>query len=957
MDQFLERVMGGIVTPIEQKQMARQFVERWQTAEGNEQREANSYWIELVELLGVSNPTRVLDFERKVQGRRIDVFYEDMGILIESKSRGVDLDKQYQRGKDDGGDKRMVTPYEQAKWYADNMPHSIRPRWVIVCNFDEIRIHDLDLENPGSDYVSILLEELPQQVHLLSFFVDSSCSRLVREKELSVKAGELVGRLYDEFSKQYKNLADNPIEQRSLNVLIVRLVFLLYAEDAGLMSQHQAFLEYMKKFDASQSRQALIDLFKVLDTPDGSGGTKDERDPYLPENLAAFPYVNGGLFSDEGIIIPQFTDDIRVDLLVESSMKFDWSGISPTIFGAAFESTLNPETRRAGGMHYTSIENIHKVIDPLFLEDLKAELAELEGEKVEKKRFVKLRMFQKKLSELTFLDPAAGSHNFLTETYLSLRKLEMRIIEDLQGNQTSFIDNPILVNIGQFYAIEINEFAVAVGKTALWIAEQQMMEQTQELLPYQEFDFLPLKSITNSHCGNALRMDWNEVLPAEKCSFVIGNPPFYGSSMCSPEQKQEIVDLYGKIKLSNSLDYVSGWYYKACAQISKNDAIRAAFVSTNSITQGEQVYPIWNTLFNRFAVHLDFAWNTFIWDSEASSKAHVHCVIIGFSMSGCERRLYCAETGESKTVENVSPYLRNLPSILVASRARPLCPGHQKMKNGSKPTDGGWYLFTPEEKKSFIASEPSSEKFFRPWVGSEEFINRKERWCLYLRDTDQAELAAMPLVMRRVEAVRDVRLGMGPNSKGKMASKKPPAPTVKSAETPTRFFCDNVQKESYLIIPKVSSERRDYVPIGFMPPNAIASDLVATVEQATIYDFGVLASQTHNAWMRVVCGRMKSDYRYTPGLVYNTFPWPSPTPEQEAAIEGCAQAVLDVRDLFPDKSLADLYDPDKMPAVLLEAHHALDAAVEAAYGVDFGGDEEKIVAHLFKLYAELTDGE
>lgn len=598
---------------IEQKHAAREFVKRWKAMPCVEEEHSRSFWIELLQdVLGVSNATRVLEFERKVKGRKIDVFYEDMGVLVEMKGRGISLDEATVRSKKAGAE----TPFQQAKWYADNLPHSIRPRWIITCNFDEFRIYDL--EHPEDVFTPLLLAEMPERLHLLSFLTNYTNSRLVREQELSVKAGEIVGKLYRAFAGQYKNLETDAHEQRSLNVLIVRIVFLLYAEDAGLLQRHQAFGDYLKSFEAKHMRQALIDLFRTLDTPTA------ERDPYLDADLAAFPYVNGGLFADEGIVIPQFTEGMRVDLVLNASVKFDWKDISPTIFGAVFESTLNPETRRAGGMHYTSIENIHKVIDPLFLDELRTELAAVEGESIERNRKLKLRRFQKKLASISVLDPACGSGNFLTESYLSLRKLENRVIEDLQGDQMGFgLDGdaePIEVSINQFYGIEINDFAVSVAKTALWIAEEQMMEATQEIL-LREFDFLPLKSNSNIREGNALRMNWSEVLPAERCSYIIGNPPFVGASMCAASQKQEIVDLFGKIKLSNSLDYVSGWYYKAAEMMLANAAIKAAFVSTNSITQGEQVYPIWNTLRSRFGIHIDFAWRTFVWNSETAGEA------------------------------------------------------------------------------------------------------------------------------------------------------------------------------------------------------------------------------------------------------------------------------------------------------------------------------------------------
>ena len=492
----------------EQKRAAKAFVERWCALPCVEEEHSRSFWIELLQdVYGLKNATHALEFERKVKGRKIDVFYEDMGVLVEMKGRGIGLDEATVRSKKAGPE----TPYQQAKWYADNLPFSIRPRWIITCNFDEFRIYDQEKERQ-EEYVSLALDELPEQLHLLGFLTDAKNSRIEREKQLSVQAGELVGKLYTQLSKQYKNIETDVHEQRSLNVLIVRLVFLLYAEDSGLMHEKDAVLNYLKDYSADQMRQAVVDLFRVLDTP------VEQRDPYLPDALLAFPYVNGGLFGNDDIVVPQFTDDIRLDLLLEASQKFDWSGISPTIFGAAFESTLNPATRRAGGMHYTSIENIHKVIDPLFLDDLRAELAEIEGEKVEKNRILKLKAFQRKLSSLRIFDPACGSGNFLTESYLSLRKLENRVLESLQGDQMAFgFDQDaasIKVSISQFYGIEINDFAVSVAKTALWIAEEQMMEATQEIL-LQPFDFLPLKSNGNIHEGNALRMDWNDVLPAE----------------------------------------------------------------------------------------------------------------------------------------------------------------------------------------------------------------------------------------------------------------------------------------------------------------------------------------------------------------------------------------------------------------------------------------------------------
>lgn len=919
---------------IEQKRAAREFVKRWKTMPCVEEEHSRSFWIELLQdVLGVPNATRVLEFERKVKGRKIDVFYEDMGVLVEMKGRGISLDEATVRSKKAGAE----TPFQQAKWYADNLPHSIRPRWIITCNFDEFRIYDL--EHPEDVFTPLSLVELPERLHLLSFLTNHKNSRLVREQELSVKAGEIVGKLYRAFADQYKNLETDAHEQRSLNVLIVRIVFLLYAEDAGLLQRHQAFGDYLKSFEAKHMRQALIDLFRTLDTPTA------ERDPYLDADLAAFPYVNGGLFADEDIIIPQFTEDMRVDLVLNASVKFDWKDISPTIFGAVFESTLNPETRRAGGMHYTSIENIHKVIDPLFLDELRTELVAVEGESIERNRKLKLRRFQKKLASIRVLDPACGSGNFLTESYLSLRKLENRVIEDLQGDQMGLgLDGdaePIEVSINQFYGIEINDFAVSVAKTALWIAEEQMMEATQEIL-LREFDFLPLKSNSNIREGNALRMNWNEVLPAERCSYIIGNPPFVGASMCAASQKQEIVDLFGKIKLSNSLDYVSGWYYKAAEMMLANAAIKAAFVSTNSITQGEQVYPIWNTLRSRFGIHIDFAWRTFVWNSETAGKAHVHCVIVGFSIGGGEGLIFDggrSDGASSGRKDVVNPYLVHAPWVILASRKRPLC-DVPALVYGNKPADNGQFVLTTEEKDELLVEEPEALRFIRPYIGAKEYLNGKQRWCIWLLGVDPREYSGMPLISRRVEKVRAFR---------QTSSAKD---TRKRAEAPWEFFRTPVHDVAYLAIPLTSSERRKYLPIGFFGVGTVPSNATSVIPDATAYHFGVLESQFHSAWMRTVAGRLKSDYRYSGDIVYNNFIWPDPTPEQRAAIESCAQGILNAREAHPDATLADLYDPDKMPTDLLTAHKELDDAVEAAYGVAFNGDEEKIVAHLFKLYAE-----
>ena len=946
-----------MASPASKKRDIKAFVERWKELPCVEEEHSRSFWIEFVQqVLGIPDATHFLEFERKVKGRKIDVFYEDMGILVEQKGRGISLDEATVRSKKAGPE----TPFQQAKWYADNLPYSLRPRWIITCNFDEFRIYDLNRED-FEDYVSVSLEELPGQAHLFGFFFDKSNSRLVKEQELSVKAGKIVSDLYHALEGQYKNIETDEHEQRSLNVLIVRLVFLLYAEDAELLQDRQVFGNYLQQFQAPQMRQALIDLFHVLDTPDGKRGTENKRDPYLDESLDAFPYVNGGLFADEDIVIPQFIEQMRHDLILNASIAFDWKDISPTIFGAVFESTLNLETRRSGGMHYTSIENIHKVIDPLFLDGLKAELAEIEGEKVERTRKLKLRGFQRKLAGIKVFDPACGSGNFLTESYLSLRKLENRVLENLQGAQSALgfegENNPIKVDIRQFYGIEINDFAVSVAKTALWIAEKQMMTATEEIL-LQSLDLLPLKSNSNIQEGNALKMDWSDVLPSEQCQYIVGNPPFYGARNQSKEQKAELIEVFHGAKNSGNIDYVAGWYMKA-AEYTEGTHARCAFVSTNSICQGEQVANVWKPIFDT-GIRIDFAHDTFRWANEATEQAHVFVIIVGFSREGGEKTLFHHASPDAQAVvlhpANINGYLLDAPDSFVWNRSKPIC-NVPKIGIGNKPIDGGNYLFEPEEMEAFIETEPGSQAFFHPWLGSNEFIKGKRRFVLWLGELSPKELDRLPECRKRIEKVRRFRL----ESKS--------AQTRKLAEKPTRFHVENMPKGTSILVPKVSSERRRYTPLGFVEPSTFCSDLVFLIPNAGLYHFGVLHSQMHNAWMRVVCGRLKSDYRYSGGVVYNNFPWPGvsagslSTPVEEcvsagtrAEVERCAQLVLDVRDGYPDSTIADLYDLDMMPSDLLSAHKALDVAVESAYGVSFDGDEERIVAHLFRLYADLVGG-
>ncbi|MEE0458168.1 MAG: DNA methyltransferase, partial [Anaerovibrio sp.] len=694
-------------------------------------------------------------------------------------------------------------------------------------------------------------------------------------------------------------------------------------------------------FQPKHFRRALIDLFEVLDTPDNA------RDPYMEKILAEFPYVNGGLFADNHLIIPTFSEEC-VDLILNVACPFSWEGISPTIFGAVFESTLSAKIRRSGGMHYTSLENIHKVIDPLFLNDLQKEyeaIAEIPQPKVQKQ---KLEAFQDKLAGLKFFDPACGSGNFLTETYISLRRLENKVIDRLTKGQIVLgeMASPVKVNIHQFYGIEINDFACVVAKTAMWIAELQMMQETQSIVE-MNLDFLPLKSYVNIVEGNALRRDWQEVLPPSQCNYIMGNPPFVGYSLQSKEQKADMLDIYvdekGKsYKTAGKIDYVAGWYFKA-AEYMQNTDVRAAFVSTNSITQGEQVAAVWKPLYDRFGIHIDFAWRTFIWNSESNEKAHVHCVIIGFGCSDNNHMKNLYELSSPKMVKDINPYLVEGKPVFIEARRKPICDVPVFVR-GSQPTDDGNFIFTAEEKNVFLAKEPQAEKFIRPFMMGKDFIDRKPRYCLWLVNALPQDIRKCPEVMKRVTAVREFRLN----------SKKPA--TQRKADTPTLFDEVRDSKTNYIALPKVSSQNRRYIPMDFLSHNIIAGDKLFMLSEVSLYHFGVLMSNVHMAWMRVVAGRLKSDYSYSNTVVYNNFPWPTPTDAQKAKIEKTAQGILDARAKYPDSSLADLYDEVLMPPELRKAHQANDRAVMEAYG--FWGKlntESECVAQLMKMYQKLVD--
>ena len=913
---------------------AKAFAAKWK-GQGYEKGQTQQFWMELLQkVYGVNDPFSFIEFEGQVKNLSstsfMDAYIASTKVLIEQKSIKVDLGEGIRQS-----DGSILTPFEQAKKYVVDMPLSKHPRWVVTCNFREFRVYDM--EKPLGDPEVITLDELEKEYYRLQFLVDDTKEMLKKEEEVSMAAGRIIGEIYDAFRAEYVN-PDDPHTLRSLNILCVRLVFCLYAEDAGLFNTHTQFHDYLVKFKpgTGEMRRALIDLFEVLNTKE------EERDPYLLDDLKAFPYVNGGLFVDKNIEIPRFNDKIANLLLKHGSEDFDWSLISPTIVGGIFESTLNPETRRKGGMHYTSIENIHKVIDPLFLVDLKAELADIKADSQEKRRIARAKAFQDKLAGLNFLDPACGSGNFLTETFLSLRRLENEVIRIIYKGQMmmgAFV-NPIKVSIGQMYGIEINDFAVSVAMTALWIAEAQMLAETEKIVQI-DLDFLPLKSYTNIHEGNALRMDWNEVVPASKMNYIMGNPPFVGYAYQSKEQKSDLAEVCPEC--GKNIDYVVGWYYKS-ARLMAGTSIHAALVSTNSITQGEQVAVVWKPLFEKLNVRIEFAHRTFRWDSEAALQAHVHCVIIGFSMKdvavmGKKPRLY--ENNSVTEASNISPYLLDAPTIFIDRRTDPLCDVPSFVR-GCQPTDDGNLILTEEERDELISREPQAEQFIRPFMMGKDFIQRKPRYCIWLLGADPSLLRKCPLVLQRVERVRDFR------------EKSTKAATRAKADTPTVF--DEIREPStdYVALPKVSSEKRQYVPIDYLSQEVIPGDKIYFLQDATLYHFGVIMSIVHMAWFRVTCGRLEMRYSFSNTIVYNNFPWPQVTNEQKNRIAVTAQAILDARLLYPNSSLADLYDDLTMPAELRKAHRANDAAVMEAYGFRKDMTEPEIVAELFKMYQEMT---
>lgn len=919
------------MTEKQQSIAAGQFARQW-ADRGYEKGESQVFWLTLLrDVYGVEKPEEYISFESKVvldHTAFIDGYIPSTKVMIEQKSVDKDLAKAIKQS-----DGSLLTPFQQAKRYSSELPYSKRPRWIITCNFKEFHVYDT--EYPNSEPQIVELKNLGKDFHRLKFIVDTASDHVVKEVEISIKAGEIIGEIYVALLRQYGANDDRML--RMLNILCVRLVFCLYAEDSGVF-QHDLLARYLKEYDVRQTRRALIDLFRMLNTP------TECRSPYDDELLKQFPYTNGGLFAEE-IEIPQFTQELR-DLLIEkASLKFDWSEISPTIFGSVFESTLNPESRRSGGMHYTSVANIHKVIDPMFLDELtnrfESMQAELKTASIKKRR-EKFGAFQDELASIVIFDPACGSGNFLTETYLSLRRLENRVIREIYGGTQligySDADSPIKVSINQFYGIEINDFAVTVATTALWISESQMLAETEDIIN-KEIDFLPLHHYSNIREGNALQFDWSDCVPKNRLTYIIGNPPFVGARYMSKAQKSDLLKVFGgKWHGAGDLDYVSCWFKKSFDLI-KHTRARAALVSTNSISQGGAVANLWKPLFLD-GLSIDFAHTTFRWDSEALQKAHVHCVIIGFS-NGFRGEKYIYTNGIKKTAKNINGYLCDAPDSFIEKRMTPVS-GVPQIRLGGQALDDGNLIVTESEMENLLNTTPSLSKYVKKYMMGKDFINRSPRYCFWFSGVNPAELRGSSEIVERISKVKAFR------------QKSDRSGTKKAAETPWLFGTVYECRGMYVAIPKVSSERRRYIPIDYLSGEIIPGDKIFCLENASTYHFGILTSNVHMAWMRAVCCRLKSDYSYSNTIVYNNFPWPSPNESQMKRIEQTAQCILDVRNLYPDSTLADLYDELTMPRELRKAHQENDRAVMAAYGFSIKMTESECVGELFKLYDRMT---
>ena len=916
------------------------FAKKW-AGKGDEKQHTQLYWIDFfTNVLGCEDALERLRFEvpssteASAHKGYADVLIPMARAIVEQKSLGIDLSKPEQRQG------RMVTPAQQANAYAQGMPLSQQPRYVIACNFEEMWVYDRERDGLCREpTLKLPLNELPKNLPAVQFLKGRGEAPETVSQAVSIEAGRIMGRLYEIARASFID-PDSPESHHALSVLMTRLMFLMFCEDAGIIGTN-AFRDNVRHFPAEDLRGALKNLFVWLDTP------PESRDPYAGDRLKALPYMNGGLFR-ERTEVPPLDETFRTMLLVEGCQEFDWSGVSPTVFGSIFEGALSHDHRRKNGQHFTSPENIRRVIGPLFLDELEDEFAAAKSKPTAGGARTKaLRELHRRLGEISILDPAAGSGNFLTESYLCLRRLENKVVFELKSEpeQASISfegvdmgDEEVMVSLRNFHGIEIEDFACCVAKTALWIAEKQADSETASVTT-RVYNPLPLTDYESITQGNALRMDWNEVVPADRVTHICGNPPFIGHQWRSKSQQDDMTEVFGKLKGAGKLDYVCAWFERAAQYVGGRE-IHIAFVATNSICQGESVGILWRRLAG-LGMAIDFAWEPFVWNSKADDEAHVHVVITGFSRAHGKAVLY-AEGREPETVEHINGYLAAAPDVFIENRGKPVNDGAPEMTKGSQPTDGGNLILSGEERADLIAKHPELEEVIRPYVGGREFLNGGDRWCLWFADAELSDYA-FPEIAERLRAVADAR------------SASPTESVREAAATPHLFTQIRQPKTDYLALPEVSSGRRKYLSVGYMNRQVIASNKLRFIPTDSLYVFGLLSSGIHAAWMRVVAGRLKSDYSYSPA-VYNSFVFPNADDAQREAIEEAARNVIEARESYPGKTLAELYDPEKevfFPR-LFEAHRKLDAAVEAAYGVDFNSDEEKMVSHLFRLYAERT---
>ena len=955
------------------KKAAQKFVAEWKNR-GKEDKDYTEFWEDLLEdVFGVPKARKEIETQSKVKfegtTKRIDIRVKTSKVVIEQKSNDVNLDaKQKQSGKDANGKPMELTPMDQAIRYYNNLDTPDQGRYAIACNFKEFRIWDSYHKNAPQR--RIMLEELPLRWRELKFLIEpyrpEGYIDEKREERVSSTASDFIRNLYDTILASKKEWSKS--ELQSLNMFCVRIVFCLFAEDAGIFDDGQ-FRTFLDKFNAKDLSKKFDALFFWLDM------TAQKRCDYYKladVEVQQFPYVDGGLFNNADLYETPAINKAAFEILKsawdlklkDTDETFDWSEISPTNFGCIFESTVDREVRESGGMHYTTPSNIHRVIDPLFMDDLKEELERIIALPIDTKgqkdvKYSKLEVFRDRLSSMRFLDPACGSGNFLTETYKSLHALELSAIEsELEFRHDAIMENqdPCKVRMGQFFGIEIDHFAASVARASLWIAECQLIQETRKVL-HCNIDPLPLEKNTNIIQADALLVDWDNVLKRKSTTetYIIGNPPFQGAKKMTPQQRASLNDampskLPDGTKLwdkQGKLDFVCAWYAKAAEYMEGKRNITAAFVSTNSIIQGDQEAPLWHPLMTHYNLQILFAWRSFKWFNEAERTAHVHCVIVGFYLSKRKRqvchRLFM-EDGTSVNANNINGYLLNAENLFVWNRAKPLCK-IPEMGIGNKPIDGGNYLFDKQEMQDFIQKEPASEKYFHPYYGGEEFISGTPRYCLWLGDATPAEVASMPLCMKRVEAVKAYR------------AKSDSKPTQQFAKAPRRFHVENMPANDYFVVPRTSSQSRDYIPMGRLKPTDFCSDGIQLIPEATLFHFGVLQSSIHMAWLRIVCGRLETRYRYSNGIVYNNFPWPKATDEQKAAIETTAQAILDTRSKYHDSSLDQLYNSSLMHNDLVAAHdnnNRAVAAIYAQYGIDLNMSDEEIAIVLMRICTKLA---